>query len=283
MVTFTRSLLAVTREYLAEALTHSELTNLFEIHGFSPRQGSAFNNKLQKCSAYLDHNNWDQAATNERLNSLLSEARVRRPHFFLSDFQKENPNHPSMKLSKALGKLGISWDGDQYVALGSTAFQQSSVHEVFDLGVLHREMSRAKENIERDPDDAITASENIVVSASKHVLDELKVEYTERETAPQILNKAMGALKLVPDEISESQKGADSIKKILRSLMPIVQGLAELRNLYGDSHGKGKAYKGLYPRHARLMVGASETVATFLLETLMQRVDEKEIKVSVAK
>lgn len=76
---------------------------------------------------------------------------------------------------------------------------------------------------------------------------------------------------MLPDDIPDAAKGAAAIKKILRSLIPLVEGMAELRNLYGTGHGKVGHAKGLSPRHARLMVGATATLAEFLFDTHQQR------------
>lgn len=51
----------------------------------------------------------------------------------------------------------------------------------------------------------------------------------------------------------------------------VVQGLAELRNAYGTGYGKHGRARGLQSRHARLAVGASGALATFLLETHLDR------------
>jgi hypothetical protein len=71
----------------------------------------------------------------------------------------------------------------------------------------------------------------------------------------------------VPEDIPESAKGADAIKRLLGNLGQVSQGIAELRNLYGTGHGKDGTFRGLGPRHARLAVGAATTLATFLFET----------------
>jgi hypothetical protein len=72
---------------------------------------------------------------------------------------------------------------------------------------------------------------------------------------------------LVPDGIKDEVKGAKSVKAILGNLSTIVQGLAELRNLYGTGHGKEGSTKGLAARHAKLAVGAAITLADFLFDT----------------
>lgn len=68
-------------------------------------------------------------------------------------------------------------------------------------------------------------------------------------------------------DISNKAKAASSIRQILGSLSAVVQGIAEVRNEYGSGHGKDSNFKGLQPRHAKLAVGASSTLAIYLLET----------------
>jgi hypothetical protein len=53
----------------------------------------------------------------------------------------------------------------------------------------------------------------------------------------------------------------------LSNLATIVQGVAELRGLYGTGHGKDGKARGLQPRHARLAVGAASSLVTFAFQT----------------
>lgn len=83
----------------------------------------------------------------------------------------------------------------------------------------------------------------------------------------RLVKEARGVLKLVPEDIPDSAKGVEIIKRMLSNLGQISQGIAELRNLYGTGHGKDGQFKGLSPRHARLAVGCATTLAIFLFET----------------
>jgi hypothetical protein len=78
-------------------------------------------------------------------------------------------------------------------------------------------------------------------------------------------------LKLVPEDIPNAAKASSTIKNLLSSLVIIVQGVAELRNLYGTGHGPEGRAKGLELRHANLAVGSSMTLVTFLFDTYKQR------------
>ena len=57
------------------------------------------------------------------------------------------------------------------------------------------------------------------------------------------------------------------VKRVLSNLATIVQGVAELRGLYGTGHGKDGKARGLQPRHARLAVGAASSLVTFVFQT----------------
>ena len=70
----------------------------------------------------------------------------------------------------------------------------------------------------------------------------------------------------MPEGIGETAKGAAEIRDILTSLGRIAHSLVPLRNAYGKGHGRGRSYKGLQPRHARLAIGAASTFVDFVLD-----------------
>ena len=79
----------------------------------------------------------------------------------------------------------------------------------------------------------------------------------------------MKVLQLTPEDVAETARAANTIKRMLMNLATLVQGSAELRNAYGTGHGKSKtqAQQRLAPRHARLAVGTAATLGVFLFET----------------
>jgi hypothetical protein len=52
-----------------------------------------------------------------------------------------------------------------------------------------------------------------------------------------------------------------------------VQGIAEIRGLYGTGHGKEGRARGVNPRHARLAVGAASALVTFAFQTHLETKD----------
>ena len=114
-----------------------------------------------------------------------------------------------------------------------------------------------------DPDGAITAAKNMVESTLKKVLDEEGIAYTNRDDLPTLYGKVCAVLQLSPAGYAE-----EPYKRILGGVVTTVNGLANLRNEFGDAHGRGKssAPKPL-PRHARLAVGEAGTLSAFIAET----------------
>ncbi len=75
------------------------------------------------------------------------------------------------------------------------------------------------------------------------------------------------ALNLAPDQHSE-----EPIKAILGGAMGLVNGIGTLRNRLSDSYGRGgRLPVKTSPRHATLAVNTAGAVATFLVETLLEK------------
>jgi hypothetical protein len=63
----------------------------------------------------------------------------------------------------------------------------------------------------------------------------------------------------------------DRFKDVIRGLVMVVNGLAPLRNKMSDGHARERKPA---PHHARVVVNASKTVATFLVESYAFQVDK---------
>ncbi len=129
------------------------------------------------------------------------------------------------------------------------------------------QIERIEASIDADPALAIGTAKDLVESCFKTILAQHGLEYGRNDDLLQLGKKAFKALKLVPDDIPDSAKGAETIRRMLNNMSTIVQGMAELRGLYGTGHGKDGRARGITPRHARLAVGAASTLVTFLFET----------------
>lgn len=136
-----------------------------------------------------------------------------------------------------------------------------------DAPQLEVQIMRIQASVDRDPALAIGTAKELVETTCKTILADRGQSASASLDISALLKQTLAQLKLLPENIPEDAKGADSIRKMLRSLAALVQGMAETRNLYGTGHGGDGRARGLTPRHARLMVGAATTLAIFLFET----------------
>lgn len=139
--------------------------------------------------------------------------------------------------------------------------------EKLNLPQLNRSINRIEKSVEPDPDLAIGSAKELVETCCKTILADREVPLTGKEDLPKLIKVTLATLNLLPDDVPEQRRGADAIKQTLRSLGHLVQGVAELRGLYGTGHGKHGNQSSLQARHAKLAVGAAATLTTFLLET----------------
>lgn len=143
---------------------------------------------------------------------------------------------------------------------------------VLDSDHIHQHVKRMQDAIESDPDQAIGSAKEFVESIAKTILIERNALPNSTKLDVRDLVKAcMKELALVPDSIPNERRGADAIKLVLNNLRTVVDGLDELRNLYGTGHGRASTHRGLTTRHAKLAVGAAATLGVFLFETHLEK------------
>lgn len=134
--------------------------------------------------------------------------------------------------------------------------------ERLDSAAVNKVWQKAVSVAESDPEHAITLGRNLVESTCKHLLKELGIEYADKEDLSSLYKKTAKALSLAPDQHKEQV-----FKQVLSGAFSVVDGLAQIRNAYGDAHGRTKGAFQPKPRHARLVVNSAGTLAGFLVET----------------
>lgn len=118
-----------------------------------------------------------------------------------------------------------------------------------------------------NPTDAIGKAKELIESCCKTILDEMGISWDKNDDVPQLTNKVLDALNLLPTSVQPTDQGADSIKAVLGNLRAIPTKLAELRNPFGSGHGKSASFVGLEERHAKLAVSCSITFVDFVWST----------------
>lgn len=119
-----------------------------------------------------------------------------------------------------------------------------------------------------DPEGAITVARTLLETVCKHILDDVGTPYSDKDDLPKLYGLSAKALRLAPDQHTE-----EPIKAILGGAMNLVNGIGTLRNRLSDAHGKGATKLPVKPspRHASLAVNTAGAVATFLIETHLER------------
>jgi hypothetical protein len=136
-----------------------------------------------------------------------------------------------------------------------------------DPGYIAQQITRMETAVLNDPTLAIGTAKELVESCCKTILEARDISFGRSADLPELIKATVKVLELAPENIPDSNKAADTIKRLLNNLATITQGIAELRNQYGTGHGKVAGSKGLGSRHAKLAVGAASTLAVFLAET----------------
>ena len=131
---------------------------------------------------------------------------------------------------------------------------------------LYQDLRRLERVGDQEPGEAIALAKEIVESCCKLILDDRGIAYPEKAEIPQLLRLLRGELRIMPVGIEENAKAATEIREVLTSLGKIAHALGPIRNAYGKGHGRGRRFKGLEPRHARLAIGAASTFVDFVLD-----------------
>lgn len=149
-------------------------------------------------------------------------------------------------------------------AINQTA---ETLKEKFSSEYLSRQIDLMVKMQSTDPTNAIGMAKELIESCCMTVLDELGIPYTPNDNVPQLADKTMSALNLLPANVQSTDRGADAIKAVLGNLRAIPTKLAEIRNPFGSGHGKSASFQGLEVRHAKLAVGSSITFVDFVWST----------------
>ncbi|WP_427024869.1 abortive infection family protein [Aureimonas ureilytica] len=137
----------------------------------------------------------------------------------------------------------------------------------FDAEGVHVVWAKALARRATDPEGAITVARTLLETVSKRILDEVGQPYDDKDDLPKLYMNAAKALNLAPNQHTE-----EPIKAILGGAMNLVNGIGTLRNRLSDSHGRGgRLPVKPSPRHASLAVNTAGAIATFLVETYLDR------------
>jgi hypothetical protein len=149
----------------------------------------------------------------------------------------------------------------------SISKKNTDLKKMLNAEYVTQQINLMESSIENSPHISIGLAKELIETCCKSIFEDRNEVYDKGWDLPKLMKETTKLLKLTPDDIPNELKASSSIKQILGSLSSVVQGIGEIRNEYGSGHGKDGNFKGLQPRHAKLAVGASSTLAIYLLET----------------
>jgi len=240
---------------------------------FHPSDSGARRCLVQQYYASLDFSKWDDVRKFLEVYSHVIWKLEQHPD--PSRWMAEAQQRVIESLKAFLVRDKFEYIDGKIVPIGAlpSAVQLKEVAAAVDAPYLLQQIEHIETQIEADPRLAIGTSKELVETVCKSILRERKIEFEPKLELMDLVKLTRKELKLVPDDIPESAKAADTIRKLLSNLASITQSLAELRNTYGTGHGHDGKAKGLTPRHARLAAGAATVLAKFLFETHQHHTD----------
>ena len=140
----------------------------------------------------------------------------------------------------------------------------------FDDEYISKEIRSMQESIEESPNDAIDKAKNLVESCFKFILNECGISYSNSDGLGDLQKKVFTRLN-IDANTNDAAKADKNVKTILSSLNQIIKGIAEIRNKYGNGHGKSAGAVQLPPRYAGLVVSSSVAVVNFVWDTYKDR------------
>lgn len=129
-----------------------------------------------------------------------------------------------------------------------------------DSSIIKQLWAKALQRKADDPEGAITASRTLLETLFKYILDQHGEDYGENPSLADLYYQVSNNLQMAP-----GQKSDKELRRICGAITVIIEGIGNLRNIYGDAHGKGARSETPNPRDAELAVNLSGSLATFIM------------------
>lgn len=224
-------------------------------HGFYDENGGQRVSLWRAYEAAVDWANADHARRVMRVYEVV-----------LSDFSSEETRE---RLKVTLSRDGWRYDEDhRIVPTVRVAAPLSGLTALRSADGIEEAFNRVSLLIGADPGGVVAASKELIEATAKTALDELNIEYTDREDFSALIPRTQRALGLAAGVVDGELDNASSVRRILGGLASIAQGIDELRNSEGGGHGRARSTR-LRTRHARLAFNGARAWCEIVLDTLI--------------
>ncbi|MCD2436459.1 abortive infection family protein [Acidaminococcus sp. NSJ-142] len=135
---------------------------------------------------------------------------------------------------------------------------------VFSSQYLQMELDTMLTEAITNPTDAIGKAKELIESCCKTILDEMGIPFNNKVKFPQLCNIVLSKLKLTPKSIPNDSPANLELKSFCGNLRGVISSIAEIRNLYGNGHGKEITFKCLEMPQAILIANSAVNLCFFL-------------------
>ena len=260
-----RAVLTDLREHFVQEHVLRTIKDAFRNQGIKQEPGGAVpvsGERRQLVEEYYTSLDFTDVKDVQRLLRIIERELILHP----PDSEQLNAS-PLGRVVIALEQEGYQIEGNKILPNAKTPLVSLQGHlQAVNSQSIRDDWLRMLQAAEQDPEDAITSARAVIESTCKSILDELQIPYEHGWKLSRLYKKTAQALQLSPEGYREQV-----FKQILGGMFSVAHGLAEVRNAFGDAHGKGKHPVRASARHARLAVNTAGTLAVFLLETFEAR------------
>ncbi|WP_278492947.1 abortive infection family protein [Acinetobacter gyllenbergii] len=264
--------IAVLADNLPNKETHDTLDNLFLYANApgEPPEGS----KIKKTQAWLRRINTESPEPLRVLGKLI-ESYMEIPEQEESIFPGFTSHNPKKefkdKLELVLRQYNLTYITGGIISDGRSISSKSLAELIKgrDIPAIEAEFTRALDNVNSEPREAVSAACNILESIFKVYITDENLPEPSKQDLQYVWKIVRADLGFDPNLVQD-----DDLKRILSGILSIVDGIGAFRTHASSAHGQGRKLYNIKPRHARLAIHSAHTLALFILETW----DEKRAK-----
>ena len=140
-------------------------------------------------------------------------------------------------------------------------------------GIRHIEaqVDAIEASVSGNPGLAFDLAKAIVESTCRTILTARGVTWAEKDDLPQLFQKTINSLQVLPPHESQEADVGQCIRRTLGGLTTAIQGISELRNRLGfASHGSDSPRPSLETAHPILAAQTADTIIGFLYHVHIQ-------------
>ena len=112
---------------------------------------------------------------------------------------------------------------------------------------------------------AFDLSKSLIETACKTIIKDRGHEYNANADLPQLIRSTMDLVCIIPDAVDNSNEAKKSLRKTVNGIMTSIQGICELRRLFGEaSHGRDAYFMQIESDHALMVARSADIIVNYL-------------------